>query len=156
MRPSRIRRRATFSTVAHSCFVTQAAQGDAPHALVVDDDALILMDATSILEDAGFQVLEAMNVAQALAVLDRHHEAVQLLFTDVHMPGHGDGFELARQTAERWPHIAVVVASGNAKPGPGDLPEGATFIGKPFSAEIVRHHVRKTLPDEKHPEPLKT
>ncbi|MCJ2059601.1 response regulator [Methylobacterium sp. J-048] len=114
------------------------------------------MDATSILEDAGFQVLEAMNVAQALAVLERHHEAVQLLFTDVHMPGHGDGFELARHTAERWPHIAVVVASGNAKPGPGDLPERATFIGKPFSAEIVRHHVRKTLPDEKHPELLKT
>ncbi|MCJ2010999.1 response regulator [Methylobacterium sp. J-076] len=114
------------------------------------------MDATGILEDAGFRVLEAMNVAQALGVLERHHEAVQLLFTDVHMPGDGDGLALARQTSERWPHIAVVVASGDAKPGPGDLPEGATFIGKPFSAEIVRHHVRKTLPDEKHPEPLRS
>ena len=129
------------------------AQGDAPHALVVDDDALILIEATSILEDAGFRVLEAMNVAQALNVLEQRHEAVQLLFTDVHMPGDADGFDLARQTAERWPHIAVVVASGQAEPG--DLPEGATFIGKPFSAEIVRHHVRKTLPDEKHPEPLR-
>jgi DNA-binding NtrC family response regulator len=135
--------------------VTHDAQGDAPHALVVDDDALILIEATSILEDAGFRVLEAMNVAQALKVLEQHHEAVQLLFTDVHMPGDADGFDLARQTAERWPHIAVVVASGQAEPGPGDLPEGATFIGKPFSAEIVRHHVRKTLPDEKHPEPLR-
>ena len=135
--------------------VNHDAPGDAPHALVVDDDFLILMDATSILEDAGFHVLEAMNVAQALGVLDQHHAAVQQLFTDVHMPGVGDGFALARQTAERWPHIAVVVASGNAKPGPGDMPEGATFIGKPFSAEIVRHHVRKTLPDDKQPEPLK-
>lgn len=135
--------------------MTHDAQGDAPHALVVDDDALILIEATGILEDAGFRVLEAMNVAQALKVLEQHHEAVQLLFTDVHMPGDADGFDLARQTAERWPHIAVVVASGQAEPGPGDLPEGATFIGKPFSAEIVRHHVRKTLPDEKHPEPLR-
>jgi len=137
-------------------FVTHDAQGDAPHALVVDDDALILMEATAILEDAGFQVLEAMNVVQALGILDRHHEAVHLLFTDVHMPGEADGFDLARQTAARWPHIAVVVASGQAEPEPGDLPAGATFIGKPFSAEIVRYHVRKTLPDERHPEPLRT
>ena len=136
--------------------MTHDAQGDAPHALVVDDDFLILMDATSILEDAGFKVLEAMDVAQALVVLGEHHEVVQLLFTDVHMPGGADGFELARRTAESWPHIAVVVASGNAKPGPGDMPEGATFIGKPFSAEIVRHHVRKTLPDERQPEALRT
>ena len=61
---------------------------------------------------------------------------------------------IPRQAAERWPHVAVVVASGHAEPGPGDLPEGATFIGTPFSAEIVRHHVRETRPDEKHPEML--
>lgn len=135
--------------------VTQKNSRDAPHAVVVDDDALILMDATSILEDAGFQVLEAMNVAQALDVLERHHPKVQLLFTDVQMPGGQDGFDLARKTAERWPHIAVVVASGRAAPRPGDLPQGATFISKPFSAEIVRQHVRDSMPDEKQPKMLK-
>lgn len=128
---------------------------DSPCALVVDDDAVILMDATQILEDAGFRVFEAMNVADALAVLDRHHRDIHLLFTDVHMPGDLDGFELARRTAERFPHVAIVVASGEAKPGPGDLPEGATFIAKPFSAEVVHHHVRKTMPDEKHPPQLR-
>ena len=74
--------------------MTHNALGDAPHALVVDDDALILMEATSILEDAGFQVLKAMNVVQALKILNQHHDAVQLLFTDVHMPG--------RPTASTW------------------------------------------------------
>ncbi|MBP28900.1 MAG: response regulator [Methylobacterium sp.] len=135
--------------------VTAPTSSTPPHALVVDDDTLILMDATSILEDAGFQVFEAMSVTQALDVLKQHHEAVQLLFTDVQMPGDADGFELARKTAERWPHIAIVVASGRVKPGPGDLPEGATFIGKPFSAAIVRHHVRETMPVEQQPAPLK-
>jgi CheY-like chemotaxis protein len=72
-----------------------------PYALVVDDDMLILMDASSILEEAGFQMLEANSVAQALDVLAEHHEAIQLLFTDVQMPGGADGFELARHTAER-------------------------------------------------------
>lgn len=135
--------------------MTQRISGDAPHALVVDDDALILMEATCILEDAGFHVLAAMNVAQALAVLDRHHVAVQLLFTDVQMPGDADGFDLARQTAERWPHIAIVVASGRLQPELKAIPEGATFIGKPFSPEIVRQHVRATLADVKHPELLR-
>ena len=119
--------------------VTQKNSRDAPHAVVVDDDALILMDATSILEDAGFQVLEAMNVAQALDVLERHHPMVQLLFTDVQMPGGQDGFDLARQTAERWPHIAVVVASGRAEPTPGR--NGA----RPTAAPVWRKRRRERL-----------
>ncbi|MGT2477940.1 response regulator [Methylobacterium oryzae CBMB20] len=69
------------------------------------------MEATGILEDAGFRVLEAINVVQALRILNQHHDAIELLFTDVHMPGNADGFDLARQTTERWPHIGVVVAS---------------------------------------------
>lgn len=69
--------------------------------------------------------------------------------------GHQNGFDLARQTAARWPHIAIVVASGQIKPAPGDIPEGATFIGKPFSANLVRKHLRETLPVQKQPAPLK-
>lgn len=135
--------------------MTLPGPSDAPFALVVDDDALILMDAIDILEDAGFAVLEAMNVAQAIRVLDEHHGKVQLLFTDVQMPGDGDGFDLARRTAELWPHITIVVASGHVRPERGDLPDGATFIAKPFSPSVVRHHVRNTLPSEKYPESLK-
>lgn len=128
---------------------------DAPHALVVDDDALILMDATGILEDAGFTVLEAVNVAQAMRVLEDHGAKVDVLFTDVQMPGEANGFDLARHAAGRWPHIAIVVASGQVRPGPDDLPEGATFIAKPFSPSLVHHHVSKTLPPERHPAQLR-
>ena len=135
--------------------VTDRIPDQAPCALVVDDDTLILMDATHILEDAGFRVRDATNVADALAVLDQLYGEVDLLFTDVHMPGSLDGFALARQTAERWPHVAIVVASGLAKPEPGDLPEGAAFIAKPFSAEVVYEHVSQTMPREKHPAPLR-
>lgn len=124
-------------------------------ALVVDDDTFIRMDAMAILEDAGFETLEATHADAAVGLLHERHPHLCVLFTDVQMPGKLDGFALARYAAERWPHISIVVASGHAKPGPGDLPEGAHFIGKPFSAQVVRDHLRSMLPDERKPEPLR-
>lgn len=68
-----------------------------PFALVVDDDALIRMDAADILEEAGFRVLEAATPEQALSVLEQRGESVQLLFTNVQMPpSKNDGFYLAK------------------------------------------------------------
>ena len=63
-----------------------------PFALVVDDDALILMDASSILEDAGFRPLEAIDVDAAELILVEYADEIVLLFTDVQMPGSRDGF----------------------------------------------------------------
>ena len=107
-----------------------------PVALVVEDEPIILMDAADILEDLGFEVLEAWNGDTALAVL-RERAPVDLLFTDVHMPGTLDGFTLARTVAERWPGTKVVVCSGHVTPAAGALPAGAVFIDKPFSATLV-------------------
>jgi len=128
---------------------------DTPYALVADDDLLIRMDAETILEDAGFRALSAENGVEAIRLLDQYAGAIVLLFTDVEMPGGPDGFELARTTAERWPDISIVVASGGKKPGPGDLPAGAVFLHKPFSAQVVHEHLDWILPDGRKPEPLK-
>ena len=127
----------------------------APCALVVEDDGLIRMDAVDILEQAGFRTLEAATAAQAQELLRQHHQDVVLLFTDVEMPGSRDGFALARDTAQAWPHIAIVVASGRREPSPGDLPEGARFIAKPFSPQIVHDHVQRVIPDEHKPKLMK-
>lgn len=136
--------------------MSNARPAPRPVALVVDDNALIRMDAADILEDAGFIPLEAEHGDAALAVLLVNHLDVQLLFTDVQMPnGSRDGFSLARHTATHWPHIAIVVASGEAKPKPGDLPEGATFINKPFSATIVHERLRQLLSNHQMPKALK-
>lgn len=132
-----------------------SARTAAPCALVVDDEVLIRMDAASILEDAGFQVMEAGHAEEALGLLQEHYAGISLLFSDVHMPGKLDGFDLARYTAEHWPHISIVIASCRAQPGPDDLPAQARFVPKPFSAEIVRHHLRRMLPDDRQPRPLR-
>jgi len=126
----------------------------APFAVVVDDDGLILLDAESILEAAGFRTLPAYNGEQALERLEQYGNDVVLLFTDVEMPGI-DGFELARIVAKRWPDVGILVASGRLKPAEGDMPPGATFVGKPFAADVIHDRLDKILPDGKKPEPLK-
>ncbi len=126
-----------------------------PCALVVDDDAMIRLNAADILEEAGFATVEAASADEALEFLQEHHQAIVLLFTDVQMPGSQDGFALARETARHWTHISIVVASGLARPGPNDLPDGAHFIGKPFSAHVVHQHLRDRIPEQDKPAPLK-
>ena len=128
---------------------------DTPYALVVDDDFIIRMDATNILEQAGFQVLDASHGDEAFVLLESRHPDITLLFTDVQMPGELDGFALARKVAASWPHISIVVASGHVRPSPGSMPDKARFIAKPFSAELVHAHLQEILPDGQKPEPLK-
>ena len=82
-------------------------------------------------------------------------DSITLLFSDVEMPGGTDGFALARHVSSTYPWIEIVIASGRIKPESGDMPENATFIGKPFSAKMVHDHLRDKLPDGKKPEPLK-
>jgi DNA-binding NtrC family response regulator len=126
-----------------------------PYALVVDDDPLIMMDTTAILEDAGFRFYEAMDGDEAKRVLATNWESIVLLFSDVDMPGDTNGFALARHVAEHWPAIEIVIASGHVLPKTGEMPEKATFISKPFNKHMVHEHLRNMLPDNKLPDPLK-
>ena len=127
-----------------------------PYALVVDDDdGLLRMNTAEILEEAGFRTYEAEDGDAAIVVLEQHHLDIALLFSDVDMPGSRDGFALAREAAVRWPYVALVIASGQRHPAPGEMLEGACFIGKPFSAEMVHGHLQEILPDDRKPDPLR-
>ncbi len=127
-----------------------------PYALVVDDDTLVRMDASFILQDAGFRTFQAGTPEAAMGLLDEHHDAIQLLFTDVNMPPSAlTGYDLARYCAGTWPEIGILVASGQQAPQPGDLPESAVFIHKPFSTSVVIAHLKKILPDGKQPKQLR-
>jgi DNA-binding NtrC family response regulator len=129
---------------------------DRPCAVVADDDFLIRMDAADMLEKAGFEPLEAAHADAALRIIACRHSCIQVLFTDVQMPGGSmNGFGLAWRVAASWPEIRVIVASGDLRPGPDDLPEGASFIPKPFSADLVYSALQEILDDEQIPDPLK-
>lgn len=127
-----------------------------PFALVADDDPIIRMETSDILEDAGFRVYEAGSAEEAIEILTRAATSIQLLFTDVQMPpGNLNGFDLVRQCAENWPHISILVASGQIQPKDGELPDGAVFIGKPFSAQVVYSRLQEILPEGAKPDRLK-
>ncbi|KAB1072972.1 response regulator [Methylobacterium planeticum] len=99
--------------------------------LVVEDDAIVRLVARDMLEDAGFEVLEADGADGALAVLEREPD-VGALFTDVDMPGSMDGVALAARVAERWPQIRLVVTSGRTGMRDSDLPDAGKFLSKPY------------------------
>ncbi|GJE29720.1 response regulator [Methylobacterium organophilum] len=108
-----------------------------PVVLLVEDDGLLLMEASDTLAEAGFKVLEAPHADKALTVLEESGD-VGVLMTDVDMPqGSMDGFALARLVALRWPEIPVLIVSGMGTPGPNDMPEGARFIPKPYSPSML-------------------
>jgi CheY-like chemotaxis protein len=111
-----------------------------PVVLVVDDEPLVRMTAADELDDAGFQVLEAANADEALRVLEERADQVQVLFTDVNMPGSMDGLALAEKVYQRWPHVLLLISSGYARPHPDEIPDHGHFVQKPYiGATLVRH-----------------
>jgi CheY-like chemotaxis protein len=120
----------------------ETSVGDAPVVVVVEDEALIRLVAGDTLADAGFRTIEACNADEAMTLLEAKPDAVAIV-TDVKMPGSLDGFALAHLVASRWPDTGIVVVSGHALPGEGDLPEHALFLTKPYQPSALIEAVRK-------------
>lgn len=99
--------------------------------LVVEDEPLLLMNAAAILEDAGCIVLEAASADAAIAIIEGRAD-IDVVFTDIEMPGSMDGMRLARAIRDRWPPIKLIVTSGRVSVSEGDLPEGVPFFAKPY------------------------
>src|SRR5436189_4135041 len=105
-----------------------------PIVLVVEDEMVLRMRAVDIVEDAGFNSLEAVNADEALSILESRSD-ISLLFTDIQMPGSLDGLKLAHAVHKRWPAIKIILVSGQVKPS--DAPENSRFFGKPLRVEQI-------------------
>ena len=104
--------------------------------LIVEDEALLRMDAVDMITDAGHVAIEASNADEAIALLETRSD-ITAVFTDIEMPGSMDGIRLAHAIRNRWPPVTIVVASGRIKPGEGDLPDDVPFLPKPYSPRTV-------------------
>lgn len=104
--------------------------------LIVDDEPLIRMDAASVLEDAGFDVIEAGDADEAIDILNST-SGIWAVFTDVDMPGSMDGIRLAHAVRNRWPPVHIFVMSGHRIVEAADLPAGGRFFSKPYDSVAV-------------------
>jgi CheY-like chemotaxis protein len=105
--------------------------------LLVEDDPLILIHSTMALEDAGYEVVAAIDGEAALAEVARRDDIVAL-FTDVELPGAVDGVAVAVAMRRAHPAASIVVTSGKHPPDQGDIPDGGRFMTKPYTAAQMR------------------
>jgi CheY-like chemotaxis protein len=114
--------------------------------LVVEDDVLVRMPISQYLRDCGYKVIEAANAEEAMTVLSHKETTIDLVFTDIEMPGAVDGFGLAQWVRQHRPGLEVLLA--------GTLPrtvqqakelceEGP--VPKPYDAQAVHDHIRQLL-----------
>lgn len=115
-----------------------------PVILVVDDEAVLRILAADHFAEAGFEVVEASNGAEALKVM-RKRPDIKAIVTDVQMPGEPDGFTLSHAIREICPNCAIVVVSGKSMPAGGDLADRARFVPKPYRGEEVVRLVEELL-----------
>jgi CheY-like chemotaxis protein len=110
--------------------------------LVVEDDYLLRLDAADMIKAADFEVIEAANADEAIAILESRND-IAVVFTDVQMPGSMDGLRLARAVRGRWPPIKIITTSGQRIIEELDLPEGGRFLPKPYNPTQVSGVLRE-------------
>ena len=107
----------------------------APTILVVEDEWLVRDMIARELEDAGYEVFEAETGEAALALM-RENRPVDLLFTDIRLPGSVDGWGLAETVRSMRPDLPVIYATGYTVAEPRQVP-GSVFLHKPYRPSAV-------------------
>ena len=104
------------------------------------------MPIAQYLRDCGYKVIEAVSADEAMAVLLHRETVVDVVFSDIEMPGSIDGFGLAKWIREHCPGLDVVLA--------GTIPRtvesakelcAAGMVPKPYDAQVVHNHIRRLL-----------
>jgi PAS domain S-box-containing protein len=123
------------------------AIGGSETILVAEDDDEVRATAVEMLTDLGYRVYKARDAISALSVIEKGH-AIDLLFTDVVMPGELKSPELARKAKERLPNLTVLFTSGyteNAIVHGGRLDAGVDLLPKPYTRDALARKIRRAL-----------
>jgi CheY-like chemotaxis protein len=122
--------------------------GDPLVVLLVEDEILIRLCTAEQLRCEGFTVLEAANADEAVAILESGVR-IDLVLTDVRMPGSIDGLGLARIARSQWPRLKVAICSGQDHSGAIDAQIADAFILKPHDDMTLMRLIRRLLETER-------
>jgi DNA-binding NtrC family response regulator len=114
--------------------------------LVVEDDILVRMPIAHYLRDCGYKVIEAANADEATTVLLHQETRIDIVFSDIEMPGSIDGFGLAKWVRDHRPGLDVILAGtvSRAVDAAKDLCEEGP-VPKPYESQVVYDRIRRLL-----------
>ena len=107
-----------------------------PVVLVIEDEPIMRMMALDLVEDAGFEAVEASSPDDAVRLLEARPD-IRIVFSDIDLGVGTDGLKLARAIRDRWPPVEIVMTSGKVRPGAHDLPVRGRFFEKPYRRDEV-------------------
>ena len=118
--------------------------------LFVEDEALVRMDMAEFLRECGYRVHEAANASEAMEALQAKF-AIDVVFTDINLPGDLNGLHLAEWVVNNRPGVRVIVTTGG-EPNPELPPAAGALLTKPYTGRDLLARVREALaapqPDE--------
>lgn len=113
-----------------------------PTILIVEDEPLLLMDAIDMVEEAGFEAVEAFNADRAIEILASRSD-IRIVLTDIEMPGSMDGVKLAQYVRDRWPPIEIIIVSGHRTVAAEDMLDRGLFFSKPYNRHALASAMRR-------------
>ena len=102
--------------------------------LIVEDEFLIRIMAADFARDAGHEAIEAANADEAIRILEGRTD-IEIVFSDVSMPGTMDGVRLMQMIRNRWPPIRLILTSAKSLRQDAGVPQGTFFVPKPYGFE---------------------
>ena len=121
--------------------------GGSEHLLVVEDDEMVRNSVVAQLTSLGYRVSTAGTASEAIAFLQTS-PAVDLVLSDIVMPGSMNGRELARHVAATWPAIRIVLTSGYSRDAAPEAADGGPhFLAKPYRRSELARKIRQVLAD---------
>jgi DNA-binding NtrC family response regulator len=110
--------------------------------LVVDDDPMMRMRVADLVQMAGMQAIEAADAEEAVEILD-DREDIDIVLSDIDMPGRMNGLKLASVVRDRWPDVDILLMTGHVIVPVEELPIGSVVVSKPLDEGFVVRQLHK-------------
>jgi CheY-like chemotaxis protein len=127
----------TVGRLLHVCFELMGVamgrvQSKRRKVLIVEDETELRLLMKTMLEESELDIIECQSAEAALATMLLRGQDVAMIFADIHLSGEMDGIDLAREVKIRWPHLVVILTSGNAGEHLKQMPPGVDYMPKPW------------------------